>query len=304
MKQRHKGAQERAKQSVWMGQPVEAGEISPPARVIRWTPALAMQILDNNNDMNRSIRQARVEKYASDMRAGKWLMNGETIKFTKEGKLLDGQHRLWAVVLAEVPIDMLVIEGLDKEAMVTIDTGAARTFSDVASIRGLKNTNVVSAAARIMYWFTLPQRGSFTSASPTHSQLEQVLIDHPDLIEIARTPGPKGSHKIVPTGPLAFVRTVQRRINEQVSDEWTELLATGANMSTTHPVFLLRNRMINRPIKYRMPTEIILALTIKSWNMYITGKERQVLLFKETDPFPDFLNEQGKPFIVKPRKGR
>jgi hypothetical protein len=282
MKQRHKGAQERAKQSVWMGQPVEAGEISPPARVIRWTPALAMQILDNNNDMNRSIRQARVEKYASDMRAGKWLMNGETIKFTKEGKLLDGQHRLWAVVLAEVPIDMLVIEGLDKEAMVTIDTGAAR----------------------IMYWFTLPQRGSFTSASPTHSQLEQVLIDHPDLIEIARTPGPKGSHKIVPTGPLAFVRTVQRRINEQVSDEWTELLATGANMSTTHPVFLLRNRMINRPIKYRMPTEIILALTIKSWNMYITGKERQVLLFKETDPFPDFLNEQGKPFIVKPRKGR
>jgi hypothetical protein len=303
MKQRHKGAQERAKQSVWMGQPVEAGEISPPARVIRWTPALAMQILDNNNDMNRSIRQARVEKYASDMRAGKWLMNGETIKFTKEGKLLDGQHRLWAVVLAEVPIDMLVIEGLDKEAMVTIDTGAARTFGDVASIRGLKNTNVVAAAARIMYWYTRPQRGAFASASPTHSQLEDVLSDHPDLIEVARTV-PKGTSKIVAPGPLTFVRTVTRRINVAVSDEWMELLATGANMGTTHPVYLLRQRMLNRPLKFRMPSETIIALTIKSWNLYITGKERQVLKFQENDPIPDFLNEQGKPYTIKPRKGR
>jgi hypothetical protein len=123
------------------GRPV-GREYAPEVKVVNFTPALAEAIL-NNNRLNRPLREGRVEKYARDMAAGRWRMNAETIKLTREGDLLDGQHRMFAVIEAVnlmpkgkslPPIPMMVVEGLDAEVMPTIDTGAARTFADVLTI--------------------------------------------------------------------------------------------------------------------------------------------------------------------------
>ena len=61
------------------------------------TPDMARTYLKSNTH-NRPLDAARVSKYAADMRAGRWLVSPETISFDEHGVLLNGQHRLGAIV--------------------------------------------------------------------------------------------------------------------------------------------------------------------------------------------------------------
>lgn len=78
----------------------------------------------------RNIREATVNAYAEDIAAGRWKENGETIKFDTEGRLIDGQHRLSAVVKANVSCQFFVVRGLDNSVMDTIDYGMKRSIEN------------------------------------------------------------------------------------------------------------------------------------------------------------------------------
>lgn len=53
------------------------------------------------NVHNRPLRDGLVTTYATDMANEQWQSNGESIKFSSEGELLDGQHRLAAVIFGK-----------------------------------------------------------------------------------------------------------------------------------------------------------------------------------------------------------
>lgn len=59
------------------------------------TPEMAENILAARGP-NRNVSASVINKYARDMLAGRWQLNGQTIKISKDGQLLDGQHRLEA----------------------------------------------------------------------------------------------------------------------------------------------------------------------------------------------------------------
>lgn len=52
----------------------------------------------SRNSNNRNLRGQVIASYARDMKSGAWVLNGETVKIASNGQLLDGQHRLNAVV--------------------------------------------------------------------------------------------------------------------------------------------------------------------------------------------------------------
>lgn len=97
------------------------------ARLVSITPELATQWLENN-PLNRDIRDEHVQRLAHDIVVGQWVVNGDTVKRTSTGMLLDGQHRLWAVIEAGKAADMFVIDGIPEDAFHTIDTGVAKRF--------------------------------------------------------------------------------------------------------------------------------------------------------------------------------
>jgi hypothetical protein len=78
-------------------------------RGVEWmtvTPDQALKWLEDTNTNNRSVRDIHVQRLASDMKNGKWRgFNGEAIRFDSLGRLVDGQHRLWACTVAGVPFD-------------------------------------------------------------------------------------------------------------------------------------------------------------------------------------------------------
>lgn len=102
------------------------------------TPEEAEVIISNsrnlfnslNGNKQRRLRPKTVDCYVEAMKNGRWELNGETIKFDKEGRLMDGYHRVKAVIKAGVPIEFLVVEGIDNDAMSTIDIGLKRSLEN------------------------------------------------------------------------------------------------------------------------------------------------------------------------------
>lgn len=119
--------------------------------IVEVTPEIAREWLAHN-DQNRSLRAGVVAKYARDMVAGNWQPTGQSISFDWNDRLIDGQHRLHAVIKANVTVTMLVVWNLDPDAQTVIDTGARRTPGDALKFSGVDgNTPGLAAAVQVLH---------------------------------------------------------------------------------------------------------------------------------------------------------
>lgn len=101
------------------------------AKLSTITPEMAAEMLTHNIENNRKINDDRVRSYADDMKNGKWMVTGQAIQFDENGTLIDGQHRLYAIVKAKTPVRMMVVSNLPTETIKVIDTMQARTVSQI-----------------------------------------------------------------------------------------------------------------------------------------------------------------------------
>lgn len=116
------------------------------------TPAKATLWLEQYNLDNRKMREGVAEQYAADMAAGRWTNCTQSIAFYDDGNLADGQHRLWAIVEADVTIEFNVMRGLKREDGLNIDTGLNRRLVDNGRISGLDvnlTPSIVSTARAV-----------------------------------------------------------------------------------------------------------------------------------------------------------
>lgn len=62
------------------------------------TPEIAKAWLEKRNNVNRHISPATVARYAADLKAGEWWQIVEPISLGPDGEIINGQHRLTAIV--------------------------------------------------------------------------------------------------------------------------------------------------------------------------------------------------------------
>jgi|694.fasta_scaffold05720_11 hypothetical protein len=99
------------------------------------TPYMAKKYLETQG-VNRTINPLRVLEYADRMKKGQWLV-GQAITFDSDGCLIDGQHRLEAVIKYGNAVNFLVVRGVAKESASVFDVGQKRTMAQVAKIQGI-----------------------------------------------------------------------------------------------------------------------------------------------------------------------
>lgn len=130
--------------------------INNPGAVVKATitPELAQHLLALINTHNRPLSQARVKQYADVLSRGQYVFNGESIQIgmTDSGhmQLLNGQHRLHACAVSGVNFETVMVLGLPVSVFSTIDRGKTRSYADVLSVAGYKNTHNIQPAARIL----------------------------------------------------------------------------------------------------------------------------------------------------------
>lgn len=273
-------------------------EYSPSPRVVQVSPTLAERLLSTNSK-NRPLVAGRVEKYARDMTVGNWKMNAETVKIDVNGDLLDGQHRLWAVIESGATVPLMIVEGLDPEVMPTIDTGRARTAADALSLAsGAKSAALLAGALRWMYWYGMrPRPENFNTARPTHSELITLYEGNPDFNEAVRAAhNHVQAKRLVPGSILVFTYAMAVRVDAAKAGAWLQLLNDGSNMDVKHPVHQLRERMIaNRGASAKLTPMDVAALAAKSWAQFLTGKRTTNLRWAAAEDFPSFGGVAPKP---------
>lgn len=116
------------------------------------TPERAAEYLKRNR-RNRRISRHQVLMYSELMRRDLWEFNGDAIRLTHDGELVDGQHRLLAIIASGRPQRYVVMRGISFEAFATVDTGKRRNTADVLSIAGYSATTGLSAGARLLHMY-------------------------------------------------------------------------------------------------------------------------------------------------------
>jgi len=209
------------------------------------TPTLAAQWL-RNNKLNRAMRKPTVEAYAGDMKTGEWMLTHQGIAFNDQDELIDGQHRLQAVVNAGVDVVMLVVTKLPTKppgkklsTMDAVDCGASRSLSDRLQLsHGLVDSRIISSTCIMLAIVQC----RFSSGKATMAQVLAVLEVYGEAIKFAvkhrsKLPGLRTQFVL---GAMALAYATQPKKAER----FYELLLTGENLHGRSPVLHLRNWLL------------------------------------------------------------
>jgi len=110
---------------------------------VRWemviiTPEIAQQWLQRN-PRNRAVNARWVDTLAKMMREGQFVPTPQPIIFDENGDLIDGQHRLLAVIKAGVPVRQWVVWGVPEGYRLYIDQGKPRGVTGALQVMYGKN---------------------------------------------------------------------------------------------------------------------------------------------------------------------
>lgn len=266
--------------------------------VERIGPATAKRFLEQNIG-NRKCSEPVVAKYAKAILAGEWLMNGETIKFDDQERLLDGQHRLRAVIRANTAVEMCVVRGLPGKAFKTLDQGKARKASDCLYILKYKNPHALAAAGRMMFAYERQWPGKTNSFRPvSNDELLETIKRHPGLVKSADAYMRKPFFtKLIPhsVGMLAFY--LAGKVNSTLAAQFFVELAGGKYEADKpdYPPRVLRDQLTKTSLEYIKPnTTTKLAWVIQSWNAF-AAKKPLARLSRIIEAVPRFFPDPVRP---------
>lgn len=94
------------------------------------TPELAAAYLRTNSN-NRNLRPGRVAYFQKLIETGEFRTTHQGIAFRPDGTLLDGQHRLAAIVASGATVEVMVSRNVPPSAFDGIDTPEKRSMGDI-----------------------------------------------------------------------------------------------------------------------------------------------------------------------------
>lgn len=248
-------------------------QVPVQVEIVDITPKLASRWLDANLG-NRNIRQRTVTAYARDMASGRWQLSGEGVKFSTSDRLIDGQHRLHAVVQAGVTVPMVVVRGLDDEVQTVLDSGSARTAGDALRMRSETHYSALAAAARIVMQFQDGRLDQGGAHKYTHSEIIEWLDRNPEMRLAVEASA--GITKLIdmPMSVLSLCVWQLNQIDAQECAKFFSRLAHKTHLEPGDAVLALLNRLTEIARSGRKTDRgTYISVTFRAWNYWRQGKK-------------------------------
>jgi hypothetical protein len=251
----------------------------PSESIIHIGPPLARRFLERNL-RNRPVSEASVNRLLNEMMSGRWQYNGEALKWSVDGVLLDGQHRLEAV--ARIPddsftIQFLVVQGLPNSAQDTMDQGRTRTAADQMAIEGLtgSDSKTIAGAVRIyLEWQNGIMFGNRVMNRIGNVEVVKWAHDHQfELSVMKELCGQKLRRvKCRPSLTVAVLFRF-RMIDGEAAREFSEGLLTGAGLESGNPILTLRERLDRiKSHGLKISDRDLIAFFVLAWNAWRQGR--------------------------------
>ena len=284
----------------------------PRLELRRVTPEWAADILRKHDESitalkyrQRPINTKVVENYATDMKAGNWGVTGQGISFDENGNLMDGQHRLSAIVKAGVTMDMVVLWGVPQrvsdqiKSIDVIDIGRKRNVGQQLRIDGFQYYMEIATTARCLLMLCNGNKRRDTSQPQTISVANLMRNNISKIIQILSAEG-RSKQKLrgYILAPLVLFGTADPDTAELFATEFVEM--TG--LSKTSPV-LQFIRFLERPTTIKGGTDYsLMAMSVLSSALYsyANGKRVEAAL-RGNEEHVEWLLRSCKNTVIKIR---
>jgi hypothetical protein len=284
-----------------------------PGVIVRfetYAPEHAQKILDERNPRNRREKLRKTAGITRDIGAGEFVFNGATIVFYDDGDLADGQHRLKGIAAGGRPERVLVVEGVRRKALPTIDSGTARSVADALTFDGVPSANKVQAVARrIRTWMddasAQPGKGSYAPSNPEVMAAIAEFPQIPDLVRAAQNTMSRADGCHLRVTNVAFVRWLLLAESRQDAVDWFfARVADGAGVGKGHPVLALRVKLLRQhDRRYRLTDPEQMGFMLQAWNLTMSGQfsdrmqvpdvSKGQLPFSKRLPEPVVVSDEG-----------
>lgn len=265
------------------------------------TPEVATQMLALNIANNRPISMSVINQYTNDMLQEKWIQTADSLKFNKQGRLIDGQHRLHAIIKAEVTVEMWVATELDENAVKYIDTGRKRSSNDLLQMQGIGggySADISAVTRKIIGWENQKQTvlsdfgkggGTKLKGSISNHQILEYCEKNPDVVTHAiygKNLYCKTPVKMFSSADLGFLQWLLAQKDARKADEFLEKLCLKDNVPADSPIACLYNRLLTS--KSLTPL-LKLKLTFHAWNLWRQDKRISALKVAKMDVLPELI---------------
>lgn len=251
----------------------------PIATIESISPADATKYLNKESmPVNRNISQDWVKELARRMASGQWNPAAyEPIHFDTNNHMINGQHRLRALTLADVSIEFLVVRNCSPDAIFNIDTGRGRSLGSFLELHGERDGRVLAGTIALYSNYLKTgyvQKFGGGHGRDTIKESMDLLGEHPGLREsnhrgmkINRFVRGGGSR----WGTLHYIFT---SIDDEDADGFFEQLVSGVDLKEGDPILALRKRLQDHALNpHIMQSREHSAIIIKTWNHYRAGSK-------------------------------
>jgi hypothetical protein len=259
---------------------------------VRMTPSVARKLL-SNTQQNRSVKKKNISKLVDNINRGLWdSENGQTIKIDQSGKLIDGQHRLYAIVESKKTVDAYVAFNCSSKAMNNVDTGANRTLNDILKLNGLKYYTLVGG---IIQSESVIKRGISTSLASKHTEINSyqhilnIAEENKEYLNFvcSKAAALTKKYPLFKVGFYTKYFNILFKIDKTICNTFLdELSAPSTNIV---PIQVLKKVLLedlSKSVK-KMTSSEKEALFIKTWNNYVEGVDNKILKWSPTqESFP------------------
>lgn len=255
-------------------------EITVAVEVI--TPVIAKKMLEGNTD-NRKLRKFRVEQYADAIKRGMWDIQNDAITIAKSGRLLNGQHRLTAIVEADTAVQCLVLRGVDESTYSSIDAGLSRNLNDALLQAAGQGVNVshISPIAKMMVAFDCGLNIYDTNAMALVQRQDVVDYYHKnnEMLEWAKNIGSKADNAVggIRTAWGVFAVLAASKHGKAKVEEFINLVIDGVGLKPGDSPLALRNWLSRQRAHSRSATKTNIATFISNFNKWMVQEKISVV---------------------------
>lgn len=274
----------------------------------RVTPAIAKRYLDSSIG-NRPLSAATIKNYANTMKNGGWKLNGVPIVFDESGHLLDGHHRLYAIINADCSVEMSVTRGVATDTFTTFDCGRHRNLGQLLAINDVPNYNDTAAVVSANVSLEVSgQLGNSNSAKRYNLTNDVYYLkykndpeDYDECTAFAKKCYKQAKIlKISWIGGATYYLSHTGGYDIDYVKKFFKAVCSLENSDITPAVqlrnFILRNERNNKT--HRVTNEYIFAILVKAWNAYVRNKAIGRLVYMPSqEECPKFKLNKGQNII-------
>ena len=265
--------------------------------MVRWvTPEIAAKFIEFVDETKQRRKLLwEIAKLTRIFLEGQFQYNGDTLRFSSTGRLIDGQNRCHGCIKSGVPFLAIIVRELSDDAFGTIDQGVVRKFRDLLQFLQVPNTAAFApVVAHILdYENGVALGGGGERATPISNDQRQAAMDrHPGIGKAVKfvlanrdnNPGIANRRSSI---IAAYYFASQS--NQVLADSFVTGLLKGNDLTADSPILALRNRLINsvkerKDKDARLSTSEAALLIFKALNLHLGGAPTKLQVGGKTFP--------------------